>query len=224
MRFNWGTCSWSIVFAFCSRVMHTHVWIMLWVGHLWCAALFPCYQVLHASLFLYFMIIPMNGCNLCFLLVICLLCYALHGSFSCSQLFHHCAVLSAVHVSHSHLIDSWNFNSDQNFDLKWWHNIGMSQYCHLFPSTAGEEPVLSYESVTQQECKYASLSCVGPQRVFLTLALTFAVKYTRPVIILGPLKDRINDDLIAEFPDKFGSCVPRELVLCPFFVPVPRVT
>lgn len=38
----------------------------------------------------------------------------------------------------------------------------------------------------------------------------FAVKYTRPVIILGPLKDRINDDLISEFPDKFGSCVPRK--------------
>nr|CAD7194938.1 unnamed protein product [Timema douglasi] len=33
--------------------------------------------------------------------------------------------------------------------------------------------------------------------------------YTRPVIILGPLKDRVNDDLISEFPDKFGSCVPH---------------
>jgi hypothetical protein len=40
-----------------------------------------------------------------------------------------------------------------------------------------------------------------------------AVKYTRPVIILGPLKDRINDDLISEFPDKFGSCVPRKFSL-----------
>lgn len=38
----------------------------------------------------------------------------------------------------------------------------------------------------------------------------FAVNYTRPVIILGPMKDRINDDLISEFPHKFGSCVPRE--------------
>lgn len=38
------------------------------------------------------------------------------------------------------------------------------------------------------------------------------IQYTRPVIILGPLKDRINDDLISEFPDKFGSCVPRELL------------
>lgn len=37
-----------------------------------------------------------------------------------------------------------------------------------------------------------------------------AVHYTRPVIILGPMKDRVNDDLISEFPHKFGSCVPRE--------------
>ncbi|RXM93637.1 Disks large-like 2 [Acipenser ruthenus] len=37
----------------------------------------------------------------------------------------------------------------------------------------------------------------------------FTVNYTRPVIILGPMKDRINDDLISEFPDKFGSCVPH---------------
>ncbi|XP_007248313.3 disks large homolog 1 isoform X12 [Astyanax mexicanus] len=49
-----------------------------------------------------------------------------------------------------------------------------------------EEYVLSYETVMQQE-----------------------VSYTRPVIILGPMKDRINDDLISEFPDKFGSCVPH---------------
>ncbi|XP_034280482.1 disks large homolog 1 isoform X5 [Pantherophis guttatus] len=49
-----------------------------------------------------------------------------------------------------------------------------------------EECVLSYEPVTQQE-----------------------VSYTRPVIVLGPMKDRINDDLISEFPDKFGSCVPH---------------
>jgi len=38
----------------------------------------------------------------------------------------------------------------------------------------------------------------------------FAVKYTRPVVVLGPFKDRINDDLLAEYPDKFGSCVPRK--------------
>ena len=44
-----------------------------------------------------------------------------------------------------------------------------------------------------------------------------AVKYVRPVIILGPLKDRINDDLISEFPDKFGSCIPRELSMSTTF-------
>ena len=27
--------------------------------------------------------------------------------------------------------------------------------------------------------------------------------------ILGPLKDRINDELISEYPDRFGSCVPH---------------
>uniref|UniRef100_A0A3P8T2M0 Uncharacterized protein n=1 Tax=Amphiprion percula TaxID=161767 RepID=A0A3P8T2M0_AMPPE len=37
----------------------------------------------------------------------------------------------------------------------------------------------------------------------------FLVNYTRPVIVLGPMKDRVNDDLISEFPDKFGSCVPH---------------
>ncbi|XP_018316190.1 disks large 1 tumor suppressor protein isoform X9 [Mycetomoellerius zeteki] len=49
-----------------------------------------------------------------------------------------------------------------------------------------EENVLSYEAVQQ-----------------------LTIQYTRPVIVLGPLKDRINDDLISEFPDKFGSCVPH---------------
>ncbi|XP_072379958.1 disks large 1 tumor suppressor protein isoform X3 [Diabrotica undecimpunctata] len=51
---------------------------------------------------------------------------------------------------------------------------------------SNEENVLSYEPVQQLH-----------------------INYTRPVIVLGPLKDRINDDLISEFPDKFGSCVPH---------------
>ncbi|XP_049821398.1 discs large homolog 1-like protein isoform X7 [Aethina tumida] len=51
---------------------------------------------------------------------------------------------------------------------------------------SNEESVLSYEPVQQLQ-----------------------ITYTRPVIILGPLKDRINDDLISEFPEKFGSCVPH---------------
>lgn len=35
------------------------------------------------------------------------------------------------------------------------------------------------------------------------------LQFTRPVIILGPLKDRIEDDLMKEFPSRFGSCVPH---------------
>ncbi|UXI16418.1 hypothetical protein NH340_JMT02361 [Sarcoptes scabiei] len=35
------------------------------------------------------------------------------------------------------------------------------------------------------------------------------IDYMRPIIILGPLKERINDDLISEYPDRFGSCVPH---------------
>ena len=58
----------------------------------------------------------------------------------------------------------------------------------------GEENVLSYEAVTQTQ-----------------------IHYTRPVIILGPLKDRVNDDLISEFPDKFGSCVPRKFYIIYLF-------
>uniref|UniRef100_A0A3B1K670 Disks large homolog 1 n=1 Tax=Astyanax mexicanus TaxID=7994 RepID=A0A3B1K670_ASTMX len=46
-------------------------------------------------------------------------------------------------------------------------------------------------------------------RKFLLSFLPSYLNYTRPVIILGPMKDRVNDDLISEFPDKFGSCVPH---------------
>ncbi|XP_060910742.1 disks large homolog 4-like isoform X6 [Labrus mixtus] len=54
-------------------------------------------------------------------------------------------------------------------------------------STQGRDKTShSYETVTQVE-----------------------VHYARPIIILGPVKDRINDDLLSEFPDKFGSCVPH---------------
>nr|XP_043899503.1 disks large homolog 1-like isoform X1 [Solea senegalensis] len=54
-------------------------------------------------------------------------------------------------------------------------------------------------------------SSSGQEEVFLTYqpVMQQEVNYTRPVIVLGPMKDRINDDLISEFPDKFGSCVPH---------------
>uniref|UniRef100_A0A673KP38 Disks large homolog 1 n=1 Tax=Sinocyclocheilus rhinocerous TaxID=307959 RepID=A0A673KP38_9TELE len=63
-------------------------------------------------------------------------------------------------------------------------SVCCSNFYHVWRGQ--EEYVLSYETITQQE-----------------------VSYARPVIVLGPMKDRINDDLISEFPDKFGSCVPH---------------
>lgn len=54
--------------------------------------------------------------------------------------------------------------------------------------------------------------------MFIENILYFLVTYARPVIILGPLKDRINDDLISEYPEKFGSCVPRKLMCSSIFI------
>uniref|UniRef100_A0A8C9MH16 Discs large MAGUK scaffold protein 2 n=1 Tax=Serinus canaria TaxID=9135 RepID=A0A8C9MH16_SERCA len=82
-------------------------------------------------------------------------------------------------------------------DDEWWQarrvtlegdseEMGLQSLLFLLSSGGQEDCILSYEPVTRQE-----------------------INYTRPVIILGPMKDRINDDLISEFPDKFGSCVPH---------------
>ena len=50
-------------------------------------------------------------------------------------------------------------------------------------------------------------SDIGPV-VSYELVQEIEIDYTRPVVILGPLKDRVNDELISEYPDRFGSCVP----------------
>jgi len=49
-----------------------------------------------------------------------------------------------------------------------------------------EEPTLPYESVIKK-----------------------SINYSRPVIVVGIYKDKINDHLISEYPEEFGSCVPR---------------
>ena len=70
------------------------------------------------------------------------------------------------------------------FDLKSYFQNNLNK------SVDGDEvsgnPIVSYELVQEIE-----------------------IDYTRPVVILGPLKDRINDELISEYPEKFGSCVPH---------------
>uniref|UniRef100_A0A0N4Z743 Disks large homolog 1 n=1 Tax=Parastrongyloides trichosuri TaxID=131310 RepID=A0A0N4Z743_PARTI len=49
-----------------------------------------------------------------------------------------------------------------------------------------DEPIFSYEPVELQQ-----------------------ITYVRPVIILGAMKDRINDELVTRQPDRFSSCVPH---------------
>ncbi|CAI2357114.1 unnamed protein product [Caenorhabditis sp. 36 PRJEB53466] len=53
-------------------------------------------------------------------------------------------------------------------------------------ASVAEEPVFSYQAVEQQQ-----------------------INYVRPVIILGALKDRINDELVNRDPQRFSSCVPH---------------
>ncbi|KAK5931595.1 hypothetical protein CesoFtcFv8_000107 [Champsocephalus esox] len=65
------------------------------------------------------------------------------------------------------------------------HRVERKEWSRM-KSKGGEGFVHSYELVSQIE-----------------------VDYARPIIILGPTKDRVNDDLLSEFPDKFGSCVPH---------------
>uniref|UniRef100_A0AAX7US27 Discs, large homolog 4a (Drosophila) n=1 Tax=Astatotilapia calliptera TaxID=8154 RepID=A0AAX7US27_ASTCA len=64
------------------------------------------------------------------------------------------------------------------------HRVERKEWSRV--NTKERVPSHNYETVTQVE-----------------------VHYARPIIILGPVKDRINDDLLSEFPDKFGSCVPH---------------
>ncbi|XP_062833174.1 disks large homolog 2 isoform X26 [Anolis carolinensis] len=85
---------------------------------------------------------------------------------------------------------SFNDKRKKNFifsrKFPFYKNKELSEQDTSDPERGQEDFILSYEPVTRQE-----------------------INYTRPVIILGPMKDRINDDLISEFPDKFGSCVPH---------------
>uniref|UniRef100_A0A7N8YND4 Discs, large homolog 2 (Drosophila) n=1 Tax=Mastacembelus armatus TaxID=205130 RepID=A0A7N8YND4_9TELE len=66
----------------------------------------------------------------------------------------------------------------------------------------------SHSTRTKRVSKMAVIRTVSKFSDTNSLFL-LSVSYARPVIILGPMKDRINDDLISEFPDKFGSCVPH---------------
>ncbi|XP_062341804.1 disks large homolog 4 isoform X2 [Osmerus eperlanus] len=79
--------------------------------------------------------------------------------------------------------------SKRRVERKEWSRMNTKERDHSRDSLGSQgrdDSAHSYETVTQVE-----------------------VHYARPIIILGPIKDRVNDDLLSEFPDKFGSCVPH---------------
>uniref|UniRef100_H2V1M7 Discs large MAGUK scaffold protein 4 n=1 Tax=Takifugu rubripes TaxID=31033 RepID=H2V1M7_TAKRU len=76
--------------------------------------------------------------------------------------------------------------SKHRVERKDWSRVNTKERVGTSSPGGRDKSSHSYETVTQVE-----------------------VHYARPIIILGPVKDRINDDLLSEFPDKFGSCVPH---------------
>lgn len=69
-------------------------------------------------------------------------------------------------------------------------------------------------------CAWYMYTCAEGEHVATYEQVTLEPRgYARPVIILGALKEDINDMLVQEFPDKFAGCVPRKsCALCtPFF-------
>uniref|UniRef100_A0A8C1QRU1 Discs, large homolog 4a (Drosophila) n=1 Tax=Cyprinus carpio TaxID=7962 RepID=A0A8C1QRU1_CYPCA len=89
-------------------------------------------------------------------------------------------------------------------DEEWW------QACRVSPQ-GDEEEVGFIPSKRRCVCVCVCV-CVSLLSLVLSSLLCLSscsVHYARPIIILGPVKDRVNDDLLSEFPDKFGSCVPH---------------
>uniref|UniRef100_A0A4W5RBW0 Discs, large homolog 4a (Drosophila) n=1 Tax=Hucho hucho TaxID=62062 RepID=A0A4W5RBW0_9TELE len=95
-------------------------------------------------------------------------------------------------------------------DEEWW------QARRVSPQTEAEEVgfIPSKRRVERKECAILFTLYFYLRLIYSVLPLSLSlslhkVHYARPIIILGPIKDRVNDDLLSEFPDKFGSCVPH---------------
>jgi len=53
-------------------------------------------------------------------------------------------------------------------------------------SNSADDWILSYEAITEQD-----------------------INYMRPIVILGPKKDQIMEDLVQDYPQRFGVCIPH---------------
>ncbi|KAF3838577.1 hypothetical protein F7725_010345 [Dissostichus mawsoni] len=75
--------------------------------------------------------------------------------------------------------------------------------CFVF-TEGQEDTILSYEPVIRQEIRVIVSLCTLTSFILSVQSTTRGLSSS-----LGPMKDRVNDDLISEFPHKFGSCVPH---------------
>uniref|UniRef100_A0A8C7K6L0 Discs large homolog 1-like protein n=1 Tax=Oncorhynchus kisutch TaxID=8019 RepID=A0A8C7K6L0_ONCKI len=99
------------------------------------------------------------------------------------------------------------FNARQSFNDKRKKNLFSRKF--PFYNKSKEHSEQETSDADQHVTSNASDSESSYRKSWFDPSCVCPVNYTRPVIILGPMKDRINDDLISEFPDKFGSCVPH---------------
>lgn len=65
--------------------------------------------------------------------------------------------------------------------------------------TGNREEEMNYQLVSRDDSNIFSYQSVTKREA----------NYVRPLIVLGPLRDRIYDALISEFPNSFGSCIPH---------------
>lgn len=94
-----------------------------------------------------------------------------------------------------------NFIGGRQSSMSEKHSMGKKSLSlsRKFPFMKSKERMNDESDVERMEDSILSYEVVEEQRL----------NYVRPVVILGPLKDRINDDLLSEYPERFGSCVPH---------------
>uniref|UniRef100_A0A915HF84 Uncharacterized protein n=1 Tax=Romanomermis culicivorax TaxID=13658 RepID=A0A915HF84_ROMCU len=94
-----------------------------------------------------------------------------------------------------------NFIGGRQSSMSEKHSMGKKSLSlsRKFPFMKSKERMNDESDIERMEDSILSYEVVEEQRL----------NYVRPVVILGPLKDRINDDLLSQYPERFGSCVPH---------------
>jgi len=99
---------------------------------------------------------------------------------------------------------------------KTWHSlcsdslISLNVLLRLFLSSSSVPSSSTHHVCLSTPRHLLSLPLSSSPSLSLSLFILLSGGYARPVIILGPLKEDINDMLVQEFPNKFAGCVPRK--------------